>query len=113
MRLRIRFCAATIANTTKNSRNRYICTWLCSFIPNSSGGGTWIVASLPPEMNGTWLIVHWMINCAASVAMARYSPLMRSDGMPTSAPISAAIKPPAGTAIQNGASSWVIRWAPV
>ena len=42
---------------------------------------------------------------AASVAIARYRPLMRSEGMPTSAPISAAISPPAGTVIQNGASS--------
>ena len=68
---------------------------------------------MPPDTHGTWLIVHSMMSCAASVAMARYRPLMRSEGIPTSAPISAAIRPPAGTAIQNGASSLVIRCAAV
>jgi hypothetical protein len=66
-----------------------------------------------PACRRTWLIVHSMMSCAASVAIARYSPLMRSDGMPTSAPIAAAINPPAGTEIQKGACSLVIRWAAV
>ena len=82
-------------------------------MPNTEGGGTWIVACVPPDTHETWLIVHSMMSCAASVAIARYRPLMRSEGIPTSVPIAAAIRPPAGTAIQNGASSLVIRCAAV
>ena len=33
-------------------------------------------------------------NCAASVATARYRPLMRSDGMPNSTPTTVAQTPP-------------------
>jgi hypothetical protein len=38
---------------------------------------------------------------------------MRSDGIPTSTPISAAISPPAGIVIQNGMSRRTIRLAAV
>ena len=71
-----------------------------------------MVDCAPPEIAGTWLMVHSMIICAARVAMARYRPLIRRDGIPTIVPTSAAIMPPAGTATQNGMSSRVIRLAP-
>ena len=38
---------------------------------NSAGFGTWIETCVPPEMNGTWLIVHSMISWAARVVIAR------------------------------------------
>ncbi len=60
-----------------------------------------------------WLMIHSMISWLASVAMARYVPLMRRLGMPTMAPISAAIRPPAGSVSQNGKPSFTARLAAV
>ena len=77
------------------------------------GLGTWIEAPAPPEIAGVWLITHSMISWLASVAMARYVPLMRSEGMPTMTPMKAAIRPPAGSVIQNGRASLVARLAAV
>ncbi len=44
-------------------------------------------------------------NCAASVATARYRPLMRSDGMPNTTPTSVAQAPPSSIEISNGMPS--------
>jgi len=54
-----------------------------------------------------------MMSCPASVAMARYSPLIRSDGMPTIAPISAAISPPAMRFTGHGEPSLTAKLAAV
>ena len=44
-------------------------------------------------------------NCAASVATARYSPLMRSDGMPNTTPTTVAQTPPSSSAASIGMPS--------
>ena len=44
-------------------------------------------------------------NCAASVATARYRPLMRSDGMPKSTPTTVAQTPPSSSAASSGMPS--------
>ena len=44
-------------------------------------------------------------NCAASVATARYSPLMRSDGMPNSTPTTVAQTPPSSSEAISGMPS--------
>ena len=46
-----------------------------------------------------------MKNWAASVATARYKPLMRSDGMPNSTPTTVALKPPSSKATSSGMPS--------
>jgi len=86
---------------------------LCTTTPNTTGCGIWIVAWMPPEIQVTWLISHSMMNCAASVAIARYSPLMRSEGKPTITPTSAVTTPPAGMPTQNGAPYTVPSFAAV
>ena len=68
---------------------------------------------MPPEIHGTWLMVHSMMSWPASVAMARYRPRMRRLGMPTTAPTAAAISPPAGRVTQNGRSRRTARLAAV
>ena len=60
-----------------------------------------LVVETPPEIAGTWLIVHSMISWPASVAIARESPLMRRLGMPTRTPNSDAINLSGSGAIQN------------
>ena len=45
--------------------------WLLSTIEPSRGRATSMEACTPPLMNVTWLIVHSMMSCPASVAMAR------------------------------------------
>ena len=64
-------------------------------------------------MAGVWLMIHSMMSWLASVAMARYSPLIRRLGMPTMAPIKAAISPPAGSVTQNGRWKCTARLAAV
>ncbi len=44
-------------------------------------------------------------NCAAKVATARYSPLMRSDGMPNATPTAVAHRPPSSSDNSNGMPS--------
>ena len=44
-------------------------------------------------------------NCAASVATARYRPLIRSEGMPKSTPTSVAHAPPSSSANSSGMPS--------
>ena len=56
----------------------------------------------PPLIHGTWLMTHSMMSCAARVAMARYRPLMRREGMPNRTPTSALVQPPARMPNQNG-----------
>ena len=58
------------------------------------------------------LVNHWMRrkaqsvkNCAASVATARYSPLMRRLGMPNSTPITVAHRPPSSSDAISGMPS--------
>ena len=46
-----------------------------------------------------------MKNCAASVATARYRPLMRSDGMPKSTPTAVAQTPPSSSDTTSGMPS--------
>ena len=46
-----------------------------------------------------------MMTCAASVAIARYIPLMRSEGRPTTSPTSAVSRPAAGTLSHIGTPS--------
>ena len=82
-------------------------------IEPSRGRATSMEACTPPLMNVTWLIVHSMMSCPANVAMARYSPLMRSEGMPTMAPISAAMRPPASRFTGHGEPSRLARLAAV
>src|SRR5574342_566523 len=57
---------------------------------------------MPPVAEVQLTKTHSAITCAARVAMARYSPLMRSEGTPTTAPARQAMTPPAGTASQTG-----------
>src|ERR687887_165343 len=62
-----------------------------------------MVDCTPPLIQVIWLMHHSMMNCAARVAMARYSPLIRRDGMPKNAPTTAAIGPPQkGHAVSGG-----------
>ncbi len=44
-------------------------------------------------------------NCAASVATARYKPLMRNDGMPNTTPIAVAHRPPSSSETISGMPS--------
>src|SRR2546426_9330193 len=87
--------------------------WLDSTYGPRRGRGTAMDAWTPPLMNVTWLIVHSMMSCPASVAIARYKPLMRSDGIPTIAPMSAAMSPPAMRLTGHGESRRVARFAAV
>src|SRR5260370_36155154 len=64
-------------------------------------------------MNVRWLIVHSMMSWPASVAMARYSPLIRREGIPTTAPMSAAMRPPARRLTGHGEPSRAARGAAV
>ena len=50
----------------------------------------------PPLTHFQWLMTHSMINWAARVEMARYSPLILSEGVPKKEPTSAAMIPAAG-----------------
>src|SRR4026207_1935645 len=93
-RVRMRFITPAMANTTNTSRKQYISRWGLTGLPNTVGRGTSIEACTPPLIHVTWLIVHSMMSCPARVAMARYKPLMRSDGTPTIPPISAGRRPP-------------------
>ena len=55
--------------------------------------------------NGTRRNAQSAKNCAASVATARYRPLMRSDGMPNSTPTTVASAPPSSSAATSGMPS--------
>ena len=54
---------------------------------------------------GTRRNAQSMKNCAASVATARYRPLMRSDGTPKSTPTTVAHSPPSSSAGTSGMPS--------
>ncbi len=87
--------------------------WLASTIEPRRGRGTSMEACTPPLMNVTWLMVHSMMTWPARVAMARYRPLMRREGMPTTAPTSAAMSPPASRLTGHGESRRMARFAAV
>ena len=88
MWLRTRFLASSANTATKPRQNRYFCgRRYRSVQPKTFSSAT------PTEPDDELLVNHLMRrnaqskkNCAASVATARYRPLMRSDGMPNSTP---------------------------
>ncbi|MNT68614.1 hypothetical protein D3C72_2068620 [compost metagenome] len=55
----------------------------------------------------------WAMKEAAIVAMARYSPLTRNDGIPTMMPPTMATRPPASRFNANGVPQRVCRMATV
>ena len=94
---RTMFLAASVSTTTMPSTNQYLSTGRSMTQPNSS------IGEVDTEPDGELLVNHLMRmnaqsrkNCAASVATARYRPLMRRLGMPNTMPTNAET-PPAST----------------
>ena len=106
MALRTRFLPSS-ANTHRNARqNRYFCTGDSMGMPKTSS------EPMPTEPDAESWVNHLMRrnaqsvkNCAASVATARYRPLMRSDGMPNSTPTPVAHTPPKSSETSSGMPS--------
>ena len=69
--------------------------------PPSRAGGT-ASPEVPRVSHSQWRNTYSRMNCAARVAIARYKPLSRSDGMPKNAPTPAVTIPASGIASQNG-----------
>jgi hypothetical protein len=113
IRLRTRFMVPTRARTTKTRRKKYMSRWEAILYPKNSGRGTSIDACTPPLMKVTWLMVHSMMSCPARVAIARYRPLIRRDGMPTMAPTMAAMRPPSTRLTGHGHPNRTTRLAAV
>ena len=65
--------------------------------PKTVGGGT-MSPITPLVMLSQWMITYVVMKCADSVAMARYRPLRRSDGMPKIRPTPEAVRAPSGIA---------------
>ena len=70
-------------------------------MPNTYGVGTANPSKPPVTAVHFWNTVPTMLP-NASVAMARYSPLMRNVGRPIAAPQSAVNRPATGNVIRNG-----------
>ena len=103
---RTRFFAASANSVRKLRQNRYFCSGETIGRPNAVRLDT----LTEPDVES--FVSHLMRrnaqsqkNCAASVATARYRPLMRSDGMPNRMPASIAKKPPARIAASIGMPS--------
>ena len=106
MALRTRFLAISANTHTTVSTNRYLVTGDSIGTPNTSR------RAMLTEPDDELLVNQPMRrkaqsvkNCAASVATARYRPLMRSDGMPNSTPITVADRPPSSIATISGMPS--------
>ena len=106
MWLRTRFLAMSANTTRKTRQNRYLLSGVSMGIPNALRLATFT----DPEDES--LVNHLMRrkaqsqkNCAASVATARYSPLMRKDGMPNSTPTTVEHTPPSRMAMTGGMPS--------
>jgi hypothetical protein len=106
MWLRTRFLASSAKSTTKPRQNRYLSTGVSIFQPSRLRPDTLT------DPDDELLVNHLMRrkaqsvkNCAASVATARYRPLMRSDGMPNNTPNTVAITPPSRIAATTGMPS--------
>ena len=104
--LRTRFFASSPNTARKPRHSRYFCAGDSIGTPNTFRPAT---LTEPDEES---LVNHLMRrnaqsvkNCAASVATARYRPLMRRDGMPNSTPTTVLQTPPSSSEAISGMPS--------
>ncbi|MNT86857.1 hypothetical protein D3C72_2271960 [compost metagenome] len=97
--------------TVTGTISQYNRNEVSSGIPKSLAGGT-LRPPVPP-VNFQLAKMKCAMNDAAMVAIARYSPLTRSDGMPTMRPPTMATKPPASRFSKNGVPTRVSSTATV
>ena len=108
--LRTRFLTTSANSATKPRQNRYFSAGVSMVQPSSDNSPTLT------DPDDELLVNHLMRrnaqsqkNCAASVATARYRPLMRRLGRPKSTPTTVAHRPPSRMAATTGMPSMRIR----
>ena len=106
MWLRTRFLASTAKTMSSAKHSRYFSIGVSMGMPSTLRPDT------DTEPDAELLVNHLTRkkaqstkNCAASVATARYRPLMRSEGMPKSTPTTVVQAPPSSSAASSGMPS--------
>ena len=94
-RVRNRLRATSSAPTVRGAISRYSSRSVVSVSPPIRAGATG-VPPRPPVTGSHSLNTKVRMNCAASVAIARYSPFSLRDGRPAIIPTAAASRPPSG-----------------